>query len=113
MIACLIFFFFNDTATTDIYTLSLHDALPISGGHRNFPPRTASAHGPGARTVPPKGRRIPAGHPPGDALLGAGGRKTPAAHPVSRDGAAFWRRREEPAQACLLARADPHVFAGP
>src|SRR5438552_6555009 len=29
------FFFFNDTATTEIYTLSLHDALPISGdpGH--------------------------------------------------------------------------------
>src|SRR5574337_917971 len=25
-----IFFFFNDTATTEIYTLSLHDALPIS-----------------------------------------------------------------------------------
>jgi len=24
------FFFFNDTATTEIYTLSLHDALPIS-----------------------------------------------------------------------------------
>src|SRR2546430_4765091 len=30
MISCtLIFFFFNDTATTEIYTLSLHDALPI------------------------------------------------------------------------------------
>src|SRR5438067_6429375 len=28
----LSFFFFNDTATTEIYTLSLHDALPISGG---------------------------------------------------------------------------------
>src|SRR5256885_3687342 len=28
MLAC--FFFFNDTATTEIYTLSLHDALPIS-----------------------------------------------------------------------------------
>src|SRR3712207_8494884 len=27
------FFFFNDTATTEIYTLSLHDALPISGGN--------------------------------------------------------------------------------
>src|SRR5256885_16578581 len=27
------FFFFNDTATTEIYTLSLHDALPISGGY--------------------------------------------------------------------------------
>src|SRR2546427_10421447 len=26
----LYFFFFNDTATTEIYTLSLHDALPIS-----------------------------------------------------------------------------------
>src|SRR2546430_7357655 len=27
---CKIVFFFNDTATTEIYTLSLHDALPIS-----------------------------------------------------------------------------------
>src|SRR5260370_36887508 len=27
----VIFFFFNDTATTEIYPLSLHDALPISG----------------------------------------------------------------------------------
>src|SRR2546421_6838963 len=26
----ILFFFFNDTATTEIYTLSLHDALPIS-----------------------------------------------------------------------------------
>src|SRR2546425_6586353 len=29
--SCIFFFFFNDTATTEIYTLSLHDALPISG----------------------------------------------------------------------------------
>src|SRR5437762_8742785 len=28
-------FFFNDTATTEIYTLSLHDALPISRCHRS------------------------------------------------------------------------------
>src|SRR2546428_12164620 len=28
--SCFFFFFFNDTATTEIYTLSLHDALPIS-----------------------------------------------------------------------------------
>src|SRR3712207_7525530 len=28
------FFFFNDTATTEIYTLSLHDALPICERHR-------------------------------------------------------------------------------
>src|SRR5258707_6433273 len=30
----LILFFFNDTATTEIYTLSLHDALPISHRQR-------------------------------------------------------------------------------
>src|SRR6266516_5898258 len=30
----LFFFFFNDTATAEIYTLSLHDALPIRGGQR-------------------------------------------------------------------------------
>src|SRR2546430_12553722 len=38
------FFFFNDTATTEIYTLSLHDALPISA-----PARRA---GPGRRPPP-------------------------------------------------------------
>src|SRR5205809_2482420 len=31
----LFFFFFNDTATTEIYTLSLHDALPIWKAHRS------------------------------------------------------------------------------
>ena len=30
LVDCFCFFFFNDTATTEIYTLSLHDALPIS-----------------------------------------------------------------------------------
>src|SRR5258708_13709754 len=30
-----IFFFFNDTATTEIYTLSLHDALPICSNYYN------------------------------------------------------------------------------
>src|SRR2546426_5915000 len=39
------FFFFNDTATTEIYTLSLHDALPIFGGghalHRGVKPGEA------------------------------------------------------------------------
>src|SRR2546429_6207133 len=32
------FFFFNDTATTEIYTLSLHDALPISRAARRGAP---------------------------------------------------------------------------
>src|SRR5580704_17572988 len=30
LFSCSFFFFFNDTATTEIYTLSLHDALPLS-----------------------------------------------------------------------------------
>src|SRR5690349_22995231 len=33
-LCCSIFFFFNDTATTEIYTLSLHDALPIFARRR-------------------------------------------------------------------------------
>src|SRR5438477_8811161 len=33
-IIIIFFFFFNDTATTEIYTLSLHDALPISHSSR-------------------------------------------------------------------------------
>src|SRR2546429_7117958 len=33
------FFFFNDTATTEIYTLSLHDALPISIASTSFAPQ--------------------------------------------------------------------------
>src|SRR2546428_7450588 len=36
------FFFFNDTATTEIYTLSLHDALPISESVGSISPRRAT-----------------------------------------------------------------------
>src|SRR2546423_15182825 len=36
-----LFFFFNDTATTEIYTLSLHDALPILLRHRARPSSTS------------------------------------------------------------------------
>src|SRR2546421_476037 len=40
------FFFFNDTATTEIYTLSLHDALPISscGDRHPVPPEAGRMH---------------------------------------------------------------------
>src|SRR2546422_2178486 len=64
-----LFFFFNDTATTEIYTLSLHDALPIShpgsrgagrrGGLGDRLPRRGSRDHPGAR--PRRDRRLP--HP--------------------------------------------------
>src|SRR3712207_8989252 len=36
-------FFFNDTATTEIYTLSLHDALPISTASAGWSTRSATA----------------------------------------------------------------------
>src|SRR2546422_10260189 len=39
----LSFFFFNDTATTEIYTLSLHDALPISAPTATAPTRGLSS----------------------------------------------------------------------
>src|SRR6267143_3442126 len=42
------FFFFNDTATTEIYTLSLHDALPIRRG-------TVAADGSNPRPTPAGG----------------------------------------------------------
>src|SRR5690349_24626692 len=45
----LIFFFFNDTATTEIYTLSLHDALPILQCSRAPPARRGA---PRARKPP-------------------------------------------------------------
>src|SRR5438477_12924773 len=48
-----LFFFFNDTATTEIYTLSLHDALPICRSRRWLPrpadrkhPRSGAAYRP-------------------------------------------------------------------
>src|SRR2546422_1230872 len=60
----LLFFFFNDTATTEIYTLSLRDALPISGGggpdagvllrtHRPLRDRDRGQEGGGQRPAAP------------------------------------------------------------
>src|SRR2546430_6418664 len=47
-----IFFFFNDTATTEIYTLSLHDALPISPPWTGWS-RSRSAVSPSLPPPPP------------------------------------------------------------
>src|SRR2546430_7551544 len=60
-----IFFFFNDTATTEIYTLSLHDALPIfnmgeigvHGWKNNLSTRTCFDVGTGAPGSPGYGDR--------------------------------------------------------
>src|SRR5260221_6281146 len=53
MLHVCFFFFFNDTATTEIYTLSLHDALPISR-------RGGEPHDPGQK---PRGAHVGAGEP--------------------------------------------------
>src|SRR5579883_2455251 len=47
----LFFFFFNDTATTEIYTLSLHDALPISARRPGAAWRLTTSSSPGGRNV--------------------------------------------------------------
>src|SRR3712207_9380659 len=52
----LSFFFFNDTATTEIYTLSLHDALPIS--RPPTPPVPAESS---PATLPSSSSKSPAG----------------------------------------------------
>src|SRR2546430_13015359 len=72
-----LFFFFNDTATTEIYTLSLHDALPISRSIILNSPRSPSSPIPccnltslrfnspstPARSFPPSTRATSLSHP--------------------------------------------------
>src|SRR3712207_7654911 len=77
----LSFFFFNDTATTEIYTLSLHDALPIC----------AAAAGPteGDRAPLPGRRELRAGGQPGP-----GDRVRPEHRACRADGADAGRDRK-------------------
>src|SRR3989449_2564729 len=93
------FFFFNDTATTEIYTLSLHDALPISGAaYRADRPAGAPRHA----VRPP---RHTARRDPGD--LPRGHRAQRAARPDHRR-----RAHQSPARldgACLATGAAPPV----
>src|SRR5215217_9768764 len=49
-------FFFNDTATTEIYTLSLHDALPISTRWRSSARSGRRNAGPSRRSTPRSSR---------------------------------------------------------
>src|SRR2546428_12290003 len=88
------FFFFNDTATTEIYTLSLHDALPISTRPSCRQPGPVPRGGSPARLVPGgghggavRGRRV-RHRPPGD----GGGRRV--ARGPSGEGASGAGRRE-------------------
>src|SRR5205809_3572977 len=60
----LFFFFFNDTATTEIYTLSLHDALPICFAENNLRalPRPLTCDLQPAQTLDRKSTRLNSSH---------------------------------------------------
>src|SRR3712207_3008422 len=68
-------YFFNDTATTEIYTLSLHDALPISGRVGEDEPA-------------PRGLEVPVGDVDRDALLALGAQAVREQREVDRVEAA-------------------------
>src|SRR2546422_7992142 len=100
------FFFFNDTATTEIYTLSLHDALPISsdGSHlqdvhrreAGAPRRALSPRDRGAgRAAARRGGR---GEPQGRSERGGGG---------ARGGGLGAHDRAHPRADPLLHRGEP------
>src|SRR3712207_6991033 len=76
-----LFFFFNDTATTEIYTLSLHDALPISRWRRGRSGRW------GRGSAPPR-------RPGASRQCGPASRSSRRAGPGSRIGALPVRSEE-------------------
>src|SRR5215211_5048540 len=90
-----LFFFFNDTATTEIYTLSLHDALPIlapEAAGRVSTLRRLDHHG--CHVAAPLGCYRPQGHPRASLQ-----RATFVAHPLGylrqrRGGASVSRGRD-------------------
>src|SRR5215467_15989221 len=89
------FFFFNDTATTEIYTLSLHDALPISALARPAP------------------RRLPRAGPGKLGLRGDRVRRAAAARParLARTGLG-WPVTDHAAEAGRASAARPGAAAG-
>src|SRR2546425_13323126 len=82
------FFFFNDTATTEIYTLSLHDALPIS--HRQLarrdPGESGGVHGFRNSASPTRFARVRGAFESGERRLPAAEHHRDGAR--QRDGAA-------------------------
>src|SRR5260221_10036540 len=92
----LFFFFFNDTATTEIYPLSLHDALPISSGPRRWPPSrahccsTSPSPAPAARSTR---------------------RSTTRSNAITESPAVTPERKNRSLPALELLRAPPHATA--
>src|ERR1043165_3215830 len=82
----LLFFFFNDTATTEISTLSLHDALPISPFLKSLPLNLTWVESPYAIA-----------HPLDDGTAGLGEQALEATHArLGGHDARAWRRMVKP-----------------
>src|SRR2546422_10083155 len=94
------FFFFNDTATTEIYTLSLHDALPICRLENAVGPRRPDRHH--ERTVPEDLGRRHHGSRPAPRAQDVGGLRV-AVHPLQDDVQHDPRARHGEARAERLA----------
>src|ERR1022692_5278204 len=79
-----VFFFFNDTATTEIYTLSLHDALPISAAPSRPSPPSSNWINPTPTSCPisplPSSSKPPPRRPPSYERC----RRPPARYPQPR-----------------------------
>src|ERR1019366_9341976 len=119
-----VFFFFNDTATTEIYTLSLHDALPIwvSGGWSglfnggcsgSFSMSRSCAPSRGTQGEKPKNRRCPYALHHGLRLcaspLPTVKRRAQTVEMKSRSQSGFARPSPLIAQ-CLLSTASPQWY---
>src|SRR6185312_17318444 len=92
------FFFFNDTATTEIYTLSLHDALPISSRRCRSPRRCRSGRLPSWEIAARAAGQWMAGSPvPDPPRRGAPLQRDPLALPEAASGAVSRLRQCETA----------------
>src|SRR5256886_13067150 len=102
-----VFFFFNDTATTEIYTLSLHDALPIWGGRERRGDVPGAARGAGR----PRGGRAGAGaaRPHGTAGERVGRCRAPLR---DREGQAGTRNAERGTRTGRRVRGLAQPFSG-
>src|SRR3989442_156060 len=100
-----LFFFFNDTATTEIYTLSLHDALPISSESAPRELRSRATCGIAllphhrASLAPPSTNNCAFGHDFREAALTNTGRPWPDSHRKVTS------KRVRPCQAATRGRA--------
>src|SRR5260221_4518002 len=110
----LFFFFFNDTATTEIYTLSLHDALPICAGCRCGRTAARSRDGSPSRCAAPGMRRVR----PRD-RAGQAPRNARRSHSVARPGRSEEHTSELQSHSDLVCRLllekknRPNLLAAP